>query len=309
MRADSNRAGHGPPGSDPELLAEQLFEESGVDYAILIPNTAPFRADEEEEMALAAAQNRWLAATWLSRYNDEKRFFGSILVCPRDTAAAVQEIELYGRQPGFVQVLIYLPSAPPLGTRPFWPIYEAAAAHGLPVAIHTNSRAGMQRLSPVGFPSHYLDQRVTQWLTVGAHLASLIFEGVFERFPALRFVFVESGFLWMLPFVWRLDNHWARLGGEVPSLKHRPSEYVLEHIRMTTQPFEAGPGHDSPLKDFHQMLDRMHAERILMFATDYPHWDGDYKPTEVLQRLEKGMRRRIALTNALDLYGVPASRA
>lgn len=307
-RMDAFPPSGGPPGSDPEFMRQQLFGESAIDYAVLIPVVAHARANEDEEAAMAAAQNQWLADTWLSKYNQDGRFFGSITVCPRNVRAAVDEIEHWASVAKFIQVLIYVPSAPPLGHPMFWPIYEAAARHGLPIALHTNSSTSMNRLSPVGFPSHYLDQRITQWITVATHLTSFVFEGVFEQVPDLKIVLVEAGILWLLPMMWRMDNYWTELGGEGGTPSARPSESVRQHVRLTTQPFEAGPGHGSPRRIFHRMLHHLQGERLLMFGTDYPHWDGDYRPTEVLERLPGLMRQPVAVGNALSLYRLPPQR-
>jgi predicted TIM-barrel fold metal-dependent hydrolase len=56
------------------------------------------------------------------------------------------------------------------------------------------------------------------------------------------------------------------------------------------------------------MLDAIDARRTLLFATDYPHWDGDYVPDIVLKRLAPEIRDAVAFENALALYGLPATR-
>jgi uncharacterized protein len=57
------------------------------------------------------------------------------------------------------------------------------------------------------------------------------------------------------------------------------------------------------LKYLHQTLEMMSAERTMIFASDYPHWDFD-APEYVMARLPKSMRRAIAVDNARTLYGL-----
>ena len=49
---------------------------------------------------------------------------------------------------------------------------------------------------------------------------------------------IEGGFAWLPALVWRLDRTVERMRGEVPHLKRKPSEYIREHIWVTTQPME-----------------------------------------------------------------------
>ena len=81
---------------------------------------------------------------------------------------------------------------------------------------------------------------------------SLIFEGVFERFPTLKVALIELGWSWAVPYSWRLDAAWTKLRDEVPHLKRKPSEYMREHLWFTTQPIEEperARGHQLGLRD------------------------------------------------------------
>jgi hypothetical protein len=106
--------------------------------------------------------------------------------------------------------------------------------------------------------------------TMQAVLTSLVFEGVFERFPELRVVIMEGGLGWIPSLTARMDKHWSRLRSEVPHLKRPPSEYIRQQVWFTTQPMEE-PGRASHLID---LFDRIGWDRLL-FSTDYPHWDFD----------------------------------
>ena len=102
-------------------------------------------------------------------------------------------------------------------------------------------------------------------------MISLVFEGVFERFPTLRVVLIEGGFALAAVADVADGQHWQRLRDEVPHLKRPPSEYVREHFWVTTQPIEEPHRRRDLLAVFEQLggTDR------LMFSTDYPHWDFD----------------------------------
>jgi predicted TIM-barrel fold metal-dependent hydrolase len=291
----------GPPGSDPDFLCRQLLGESGIDLALLIPLVIRPQANPEHEAALASGLNGWQEATWLTRYNGHGRFFGSIIACPRQPELAVREIERWAGHPLMKQVVLVPSVYQPFGEPHFRPVFEAAVRHGLPVALHMHSRLGMFGLTPVGFPSYYFDMRSFHSNVFAAHLTSMVFGGLFEDLPDLRVAIVEGGYIWALPLMWRLDRNWEDLRSEVPHLRRRPSEYLREQVWFTTQPFERPRDPDGYL----QTLDWLSADRRLMFATDYPHWDGDYLPNDIVRGMPDAMRERVLAGNALELYGLP----
>jgi predicted TIM-barrel fold metal-dependent hydrolase len=130
------------------------------------------------------------------------------------------------------------------------------------------------------------------------HLASVIAHGVFEKWPSARFVLIECGVAWIPALLWRLDADYRALRKETPWLKRLPSEYAREHIRVTTQPLEQ----PRDPKALWPALADIGAEEMLMFASDYPHWDFD-DPT--LLRLPAEWREAIVDGNARALYKLP----
>lgn len=303
QRRDAWGPDGGPPCSDPGFTEKQLFAEAGVDYGMLFPLTVRQVANPEHEAAVCAATNAWLADTWLSKYNQHGRYFGTLRIPFEDPELSVREIERWGGHPAFKQIMILPHARPPLGQPFYYPIYEAAVRHNLVIALHVNRSPGMALLSPVGPLSYFIEHHSTYPLVYAPHVTSLIMEGVFEKFPSLKVVFVEGGFGWIVPLLWRLDHHWEELRAEVPWVKRRPSEYMREHIRFTTQPIEEPP----KLQQLLRVLEWMDAEHTLMFATDYPHWDFD-DPMQVLKLLPERMRTRILAENAIELYGLPPTR-
>jgi uncharacterized protein len=288
----------GPGGSDPALMERQLLEQAGVTYAILIPLTITGMANPEHEAAMCAATNAWMADRWLGDYNKHGRYRGSIMVCPDLPETAIEEIERWSRHGGFVQVMIPPMARGSYGLPQYLPVFETAARHRLPVAIHINRTPGMALLSPVGFVSYYFEFHPQYTMYYFPHVASLVMSGVFARLPELRFVLVEGGVCWLTPFTWRLDHYWQRFGSEVPWLDRPPSDYIRRQVLVTTQPLER----PTETKRLHEYISWMGSQKMVMFSTDYPHWDYDH-PEPTLRRLPADLRERFAYGNAANLYG------
>lgn len=298
MRRDAVPPEGGTPGSSPAFMIEHLVEPYNIECAILTggPNMfANLHPNAAFAVAYMRGYNDWLREKWLSY---DPRFKGSMIVAPQDIAASVKEIERVGSDPRIVQIL--MPSASPLlyGKPYFWPLYEAAAAYGLPVAIHPGAEgAGTSVTTAAGHPSYYIEWHTMLCTSYINHLVSLVCEGVFERFPDLRYVLIEGGVSWAAPVLWRLDKNWKALRAEVPWLKMLPSEYVRRSVRFTTQPIEE----PDRLERLLMLYDELDAWNTLMFASDYPHWDFD-DPDVVLRGFPKELQERIYYTNARELY-------
>ena len=84
----------------------------------------------------ARAINDWMAAEWLDK---EPRLRASIVVPMQNPELAAEEIDRVAADRRFVQVLLLVMHDMPLGKRHYWPIYEAAQRHGLPIGIHAGS--------------------------------------------------------------------------------------------------------------------------------------------------------------------------
>lgn len=300
-RLDSRPPDGGGPGTDPDFLRKQLLEEYGIAHAILLPRAfCNLHPDPDMGTAIAAAYNDWLAETWLGRYNADGAFKGSITVAHQDPSAAAREIERWAGHPHFVQVMTDSGARAPFGQRQYHPIYEACARHDLPFAIHPGTDGMGINLQPTpGFPTHYIEWHTCLSLAFQSHLVSLLTEGVFEKYPAFRVVLVEGGVAWAPGLLWRLDAEWKALRTEVPWVKKLPSAYLRDHVRFTSQPLER------PEDDKHLLatLEAMDAEHLLMFSSDYPHWDFD-SPTTAFPRLPDAMHRRIFEINAREWYGL-----
>jgi predicted TIM-barrel fold metal-dependent hydrolase len=227
-------------------------------------------------------------------------FKGSIICVGHDPVASADEIQRLSQNPGMVQVLMPSAARIPYGNQLYWPIYRAAAEHGLPVAIHVGSEGMGIANAPtaVGYPSTYLEFHTDHSQTMMAHCISLICEGTFEEFPTLKFAFIEGGTVWAPYVMGRLDRLYPALRAEVPYLRMRPSEYLLRNCYFSTQPIEEP---NDPRQLLH-MLQMMHAEKTVVFASDYPHWDFD-NPLTAFRFFPPDLKRRIFVENTVELYG------
>jgi len=205
-----------------------------------ICSTKPVWADYLLNSRICAAVNDWLLDRWLEP-DTTNRFRGTIRVNPEDPRGAVAEIERLAGQPKLVQVGVPMQSREPYGKPVFEPIWETAAAHGLPVAVHINGGNGVDY--PPTFAGHahtYPGYAAFMPLNYFVHLATLIVEGVFGRHPDLKFVFTDGGYDILTPLMWRLDTFWLSLRGQTPWVENYPSEYLPAHVRFCSSALD-GP--------------------------------------------------------------------
>ncbi len=302
FRADAVPPRGGLPGSDPDYAVAQLLVDANVDIGILEPMI--YAQWPEAEHAMAQTFNSWLADVWLGEHNRHGRWRGSICVSPRAAEEGAREIERWAGHPGFVQVMIAPQSfGVTFGDPSLDPIYAAASKHGLPVANHLTLLAPYELTPyyPVGNPGHYHDFYSCFPLLLISHLSSLVFDGAFERHPDLKVVFIEGGFTWAGPTMWRLDRTYEARKRDLPELKRRPSDYIREHVFWATQPME-----DVETAELRHYLEVMDLGANILFSTDYPHWSYD-APSWAANHFPAQQRDAIMRGNARRLYNLPES--
>ncbi|MET9214053.1 MULTISPECIES: amidohydrolase family protein [unclassified Nocardia] len=300
MRVDAFPADGQFPGSDPDLAYRQLILEAGSDIAILEPTVRATRLPQATQ-AMATGINHWQANHWLDPVaNWHQRWRGSICVAVDDPAGAVAEIEQWAGHPYMAQILLKAEPRPSWGDPKYDPIWAAATRHDLVVSCHLGRGAfETMPMSPVGFPSYNHDFMVSYSLLAANQIMSLIFDGTFDRFPALRIVFVEHAFTWILPLMWRMDAIYASRK-QWMTIRRKPSEYVKEHIRFTTQPLD----YPEDKTELTRALEWMDAGRILLFSSDYPHWTFD-DPRWLVKHLPVAARDRVMFRNGIETYHLP----
>jgi predicted TIM-barrel fold metal-dependent hydrolase len=298
VRADAKPAA-GLAGSGLSLMRRQALDVWDVEYGILT-NTYWVQSIHLEDLAadMATAVNQWQIDNWLTQ---EPRLRASLVVPSQNPVLAAREIERFAGHPGFVQVIMPVRSLMPYGKHYYDPIYEAAIKHDLAIGIHYGGAPG-HAPTPTGWPSTYIEEYAGMAQVFQSQVMSLIFEGVFDRFPDLRVALIEGGFTWMPALFWRMDKEWKGLRHNTPWVKQAPSAYVRQHIRMTIQPVNAPPQSQYLL----DILEQLESDEMLMFSTDYPHWHFDSDDEAWPLALPEASMIKLMAGNARSFYRLPA---
>lgn len=252
-----------------ELPLTQALDKMGTGLAVVSDLHGVIALHNPDmRAALVSAVNDHLRATWLDA---DPRLRGSIYVSMEEPEAAVREIERLAPDGRFVQVLVLAGQEAPHGSRRYWPIWEAAERHGLALAIHAG---GLYRLPPsvAGWPAYQFEDYVLQSQIFENILVALLGEGVFQKFPGLRVVFLECGFTWLPTALWRMDKTWRGTRQEVPWLDRPPSEILRGRVFLSLQPCE--PPSAEALAT---TLQHLGGSDMLLYASDWPHrqFDGE----------------------------------
>jgi predicted TIM-barrel fold metal-dependent hydrolase len=297
--ADAEAPDGSRAGSSPEFTREQLLEERGVDCAVLVPIESIFLANlsnPDETVHLARAFNDYMIETWLPV---DDRYQLAIGLPPRDQEASVQEIRRLADTPGVVAAVLPAADQMLMGHAQFNAVYEAAEEAQLPIMTHTGQGVlhGNPRKTAVGPAPTYSQGHTLMCQIAMSNVTSLVLDGTTVRFPGLKFVFVEYGFSWLVHLMWRIDAEWRSLRAETPWIVEPPSHYVRKSLRFTTQPI------DQPEDKGHlaAVVEMIHGDELLLFSSDYPHWDGEY-PNNALNGLSSELKDKIFYENAIATY-------
>jgi predicted TIM-barrel fold metal-dependent hydrolase len=286
-----------PDGSKatvPEAVAQHLFTDEDISVAIL--NGALFHPSKmtqspEFVTAIAGAYNDWEADKWLGA---DERFRGSIHVIASDPEWSVREIERMAEHPQMVQVFLPTVTDREYGDPALFPIYEAAERHGLTLAMHHGSHS----LTLFGYPRYFIEWHLLAAPSAAQHqLASLITNGMFDKFEQLKVVFLECSIAWVPWFMWRLDEQYKELRQEIPWVRKLPSRHIRERVRFSTQPMS-----DLTADRFLKLIDLVETDEMFMFSTDYPHFDADTWDETFTSTIGEDLLHRVAYKNALATY-------
>jgi predicted TIM-barrel fold metal-dependent hydrolase len=310
--AEGLRGGWDAARRDKELeadgvVAEVIFPDAdAVTAGASAPFGAGLAAGGETDPALllagAKAHNRWLAE--LCATSPERRA-GVAIVPVFDVDAAVAEATR-ARESG-LRGGVLIPSMwapyPPYHDPVYDPFWAACQDLRMPVHVHSGAADKASYGAHVGIYT----TEVRWWSS--RPLWFLIWSGVFERFPELRFVVTECGAFWAADLLWTMDTvydreHGSRKLGDALTarLSRRPSEVFDTNCaigasntrrRELARRYEIGVGN-------------------LMWGNDFPHPEGTWPHTRewlrsAFHHIPVDETRAILGGNAVELYGFDAT--
>ena len=278
------------------IMKEKHLDLHNIDIAILTgdePIEVSTLANPYYASALCKAYNDYMIDYWIPK---DPRFYGSIVVAPHDPIGAAEEIRRVGGHERAIQVLVSHGASRPYGDPFYHPIYEACHEMNLPFALHLGGQGGVN-VNPIGAgpTTFFWETHALLPQSAMTHMASLIAQGVFEKWNDLKVVIIECGVAWVPSVLWRLDANYKALRKETPWLKQLPSEYFKSNIRMSTQPLEQ----PADVRHLWATLEAMDGKNTLMFASDYPHWD--YDAVNKIN-IPDDWKENIYGNNALEVY-------
>jgi predicted TIM-barrel fold metal-dependent hydrolase len=271
---------------DPAVRNVELDKE-GIAGEVIFPDadvlgggaSAPFSAglqssgdlDGELVMAGARAHNRWLAE--LCSDSPERRCGVATIPILHDVGAAVAEMQRIADSGLRAMMIPTLWGNKPAYHDPVYePVWAAAEDLGLVVNIHSGG-ASKDILPGPGMVPIYATEA---WWWAARPLWVLVWAGVFDRHPRLRFAVTEDGAWWLSDIIERMDEKW--LGGHNTrkfgslfrdAIERKPSEYLGTNVFL---------GASTPTR--HEIGSRVRLGlRTLLWGNDFPHPEGTWPHT------------------------------
>jgi predicted TIM-barrel fold metal-dependent hydrolase len=294
-----------PYGSmDPSERLE-LLDAEGIDAAVLYTTVGLLweaeLEDPELSQAYTKAYNRWICEFC----SESDRLVPTAHISLSDPVAAAAELErAVGEGARGAYVAPFTHDHRPLGHPDNDPVFAAAQSLGVPFAIHPTFEPFWCLSGRVGGIDNLRQLRLLSSVTASdgvRHQFTTLFDfGVFDKFPELKVVVLESGGGWIGYWLDRIDAVYGHtfIGTRVP-LEHKPSDYFRERIWISCDPDE---------RTIPALAERFGADRF-MWASDFPH--ADHTPeyltdlTELAAAFPDADRRTFLGDNARALFGIP----
>lgn len=288
-------------GFDPVQRLKDMTLE-GIDAAVMYPTIGLYfwaLKDPKAAVTLARAYNDWLAEYCSA---DAKRMYGAAAIPIQDPKAAAQELKRAVEELGFVAGFVRPNpcNGKVLSDPSHDVIWQMAQDLNVPIGIHEGSSIIIDTVAhtrPHNNPMllHAVSHPFEEMLTFG----NLCCDGVFERFPKLQWIFLESGASWAPFWMWRMDEQVKGFGGFCPQMKLKPSEYFKRQCWSSCEIDE------DPVPDLIHHI----GEDRLVWGSDYPHHDSTFpgatkKLRKLIAPLDEKIQKKVLGSNACRVYNL-----
>jgi predicted TIM-barrel fold metal-dependent hydrolase len=293
-----------PGAYDPDARLKDMAAD-GVDAEVIYPTFAMRMyqiPDPDFKWAVFAAYNDW-ATEFCGAYPDRLKGVG--MVFTEDVPRAVAELERI-RKRGLVGAMTSIAPADrsdsgdpyrgqaDYGQTDYDQFWAAAQDLGLPVSLHVVTE-------PKPLALKTMADHVLYTHSIQRSLASMVFGGLFARFPKLRVISAENDAGWVPYMLERMDYVFDRrrnsLDFAIRGGDTLPSEYFRRHVALTFMRDATAVANRAAIG-----LDN------LLWSSDYPHNDSTWPHSRrVIAEMCAGVPepevRRIVRDNAAALYG------
>jgi uncharacterized protein len=276
-------------------LVRRAMDSMGIKMQIVFPQPMlemGLHPEPDIATAMMFAYNRWFTETILPR---EKRVKTLLSLPFHDPDACMKMIAEFGETPGVVGFMIASQRHEGVYKNAYMRIYRELEERGLPLAFHAGPSWGDTMTSTM---NRFLSAHAMSFVTCNmTHLTNWVINGLPERFPKLKLIWIESGLAWVPFMMQRLDHEYLMRQSDAPLLKRLPSEYIQEMF-FTSQPLEVTIPHM-----LEATFKAVHADTQLMYSSDWPHWDFDV-PARIagLPFLSEQAKRNILGETARKLF-------
>jgi predicted TIM-barrel fold metal-dependent hydrolase len=255
-------------GADRDVtLVRRAMEAMSIDLQVVFPQPmleTGLHPQPEVATALLQAYNRWFTAEVLPREPRIRTMLGLPFENPD---ACLQTIEEFGDAPGVIGFLVTSQRHAGVHRNAYMPVYRELERRGLPIGFHAGPNQADTMTSTM---NRFLSAHAMSFVTCNmTHMTNWVINGIPERFPGLKTVWIESGLAWLPFMMQRLDHEYYMRSSDAPLLTRPPSHYMRE-MYYTSQPMEWTDD-----KLLAATLEAIDAENTLMYSSDWPHWDFD----------------------------------
>ncbi len=288
---------HGFRPGQPETRLEDMDRDGVYSQVIYSPMTTQMRL-----------QDPILRAGCMRAYNDWAAGFGQaapnrlvpLASIPASTPGEARDELLRVAKLGLRGAIVsQFEGSEPIFEASWHPFWDAAQEVGLPINVHldTGTHSLKPELGTWRFPAFV----AVIPMQLDEVLAGLVFSGILDKRPGVRFVMGEAGLGWIPYVLERLeheyDNYRENMGGH--KLDLRPTELFRRQVFVTYEDEKLGV----------ELIPRIGIGNV-MWASDYPHGDSTWPHSRKalaeseLAKHGEEVLRRVACENCAELYNI-----